>query len=166
MQAHIKAELEDEIDFTLKADTSIKSLHVKSQDDDEFLSWSELHVEGLDYKHKEGFLNIQKLTLEQPHIVAYLNKDGSTSFSNLIKESETTQKKQKSEPMKLVNGTSDFSDDSLPFPFATFIHDLHGDFSTLDFQTTTPSLLNLSGKIDKYGYLWHSARKTVYRKVF
>ena len=38
------------------------------------------------------------------------------------------------------------------FPFATHIHELHGDFSTLDFQTTTPSKLSLKGKIDEYGY--------------
>src|SRR5660397_215571 len=55
-------------------------------------------------------------------------------------------------PVKLVNGTTDFSDLSLPFPFKTNIHSLNGEISTLDFGATTPSLVVLTGKIDTYGY--------------
>ena len=65
-------------------------------------------------------LDIKSLKLNKPYIRAHIGKNGSTNFSNLIKESKTTETKSdpmkiKIGPMKLINGTSDFSDFSLPF---------------------------------------------------
>lgn len=159
IKADIKAEFDKSINFIIKADTSIEKLLINAEDGKKLLTWEKLKLDEIKYQHKPMKIDIKDLKIDTPFIRMHINKDGSTSFSNLVKESKTTPKKEKSEPikirigpMKLVNGAADFSDDSLPFPFATFIHNLHGDFSTLDFQTTTPMTINLSGEIEKYGY--------------
>jgi hypothetical protein len=55
--------------------------------------------------------------------------------------------------MGLEKGSMDFKDDSLPLPFATQIHSLKGTLSTLDFTSTQPSKLALTGAVERYGYV-------------
>lgn len=165
LKAKLEANLTEKTDIKLSANTSIKDLHINSQDDEKLLSWKNLDINGINYQHEPMELSIKELKLMQPYIRAHIAKDGTTNFSNLTKESQAQEKNIKTDeekksapmkikigPMKLVNGTSDFSDFSLPFAFQTHIHDLNGKFSTLDFQSTAPSRLNLNGKIDEYGY--------------
>lgn len=162
LKADIKAKLGKKINITVKADTVVKKLHINGVNGKKLLTWKQLNINGIKYAHNPMSLDIKSLQVDKPYIRAHIGKDGSTNFANLTKEQKKQKESKKDNksapikikigPMKLVDGTSDFSDFSLPFPFATHIHELNGDFSTLDFQTTTPSLLNLTGKIDKYGY--------------
>ncbi|WP_458700765.1 DUF748 domain-containing protein [Sulfurospirillum sp. 1307] len=144
-------------DIKLIADTSIDKLVINQNNGEKLLSWNQLKINGIKYNNDD--ISIKNLELKEPYIRAHVNKDGSTNFSNLTKPSSSKEEKTSKEPLKLkigpmvlTKGSSDFSDFSLPFPFKTYIHDLNGEFSTLDFQKTTPSTLKLKGKIDKYGY--------------
>jgi len=162
-KAEVTVSYKESLKLDVLGDINIDSLLLKTTDEKKLLAWKSLDINGISYIHDPMKLEIKDLQLDQPYIRAHIAKDGSTNFSGLIKESKTKQKikkqsKKKSDlkikigPMKLTNGTSDFSDFSLPFPFQTHIHDLKGDLSTLDFGTTTPSELSLKGQIDKYGY--------------
>jgi hypothetical protein len=164
-QAKIDVSYKDELKLNILGDVAINNLLVKTNDMKKLLAWKSLNINGISYIHNPMKLNIHDLILDEPYIRAHVSKKGITNFSGLIKESKNKVEKNENKntkkenslkikigPMKLVNGTSDFSDFSLPFPFQTHIHDLNGEFSTLDFQSTTPSLLSLKGKIDKYGY--------------
>jgi len=155
----MKAKIDKKTDFYIEADALVKKLHIDGADGKKLLTWEQLDIKGIKYAHNHKSLGITSLKLDSPYIRAHIAKDGTTNFSNLIKKSKPTKKEKKTSPMKikigpmkLVKGTSDFSDFSLPFPFSTHIDNLHGSFSTLDFQTTTPSKLDLKGKIDEYGY--------------
>ena len=163
--AKVNVSYEKDLKLDVLGDIDIHSLLLKTADEKKLLAWKSLDINGIHYVHNPMKIEIKDFELNEPYIRAHIAKDGSTNFSGLLKESETQTKqevkkenKKKSDlkikigPIKLTNGTSDFSDFSLPFPFKTHVHSLEGGLSTLDFGTTTPSELSLKGQIDKYGY--------------
>jgi len=158
IKASVFANFQNKPYINLSASTYVKKLQIDTNADKKLLAWDILRVNGIKFKTKPMSLVIKNISLNKPFIVAHVKKDGTTNFSNLVKKSDKTTKtksnpiKIKIGPMKLTNGLTDYSDDSLPFPFRTLIHDLNGDISTLDFGSTTPSTVKFDGKIDKYGY--------------
>jgi len=160
-EAKINLEFDKKLNIKVQANTSINNLSIYGNDDKNLINWKHLEIDGLKYTQIPMNISIKKLMLNEPNIRAIIHKNHSTNFSNLIKKSKNNQsnKAKKDTPLKLkigsiklMNGTTEFSDLSLPFPFRTNIHDLNGKISTLDFTQTTPSLIGLTGKIDKYGY--------------
>jgi len=167
-KARVQVSYKDGLKLDVLGDIDINSLLLKTTDREKLVAWKSLDINGIHYVHNPMKIEIKEFKLDEPYIRAHIAKDGSTNFSGLIKESKNKPKKKKIEkkqsntkkeplkikigPIKLTNGTSDFSDFSLPFPFATHIHNLRGTLSTLDFGTTIPSELSLIGEIDKYGY--------------
>jgi len=167
VSSNIKVDVsyKDGLKLDVLGDIDINTLVLKTADEKKLLAWKSLDINGIHYVHNPMKIEIRDFELDEPYIRAHVAKDGSTNFSGLIKENKTETKKEvkkqknkksdlkiKIGPIELTNGTSDFSDFSLPFPFKTHIHDLKGSLSTLDFGTTTPSELSLIGQIDKYGY--------------
>ncbi len=51
----------------------------------------------------------------------------------------------------IENGSADFADLSLPFPFATKIAELEGEISTLSTVSQEPASVGLQGKVGEYG---------------
>ncbi len=143
-----------------QATTSINNLAITSADNQKLLRWKKLLISGIKFQNIPMKIGIKEIKLNKPFIRAHIAKDHSINFSNLIKKQKNGKERaRQSKPIKLkigyiklINGTTDFSDASLPFPFRTLIHGLNGDISTLDFSSTTPSKIKLDGKIDKYGY--------------
>ncbi|MDX1808447.1 MAG: DUF748 domain-containing protein [Sulfurospirillaceae bacterium] len=167
LNASIKANLDKKPSISLNADTKIYNLLINSSNNTNLIKWKNLQVNGIKYTNQPLSIDIKSLSLLEPYFAGHIYKNRQTNFSDLIKQqksksqdkSKTKQKlesknslKLKIGPIKLINGIADFSDASLPFPFKTHIHGLNGDISTLDFGTTTPSVVKLDGKIDKYGY--------------
>jgi len=160
INANINAKLGHKPNIKINASTDIKNLQIDTNKNEKLLAWNNLSINGIRFKTSPNSLIIKNIKLSKPYIVAHIKKDRSTNFSNLIKKSKKEKKKKRKSnpikikigPIKLVNGKTDYSDDSLPFPFHTLIHDLNGDISTLDFGSTTPSVVQIDGKIDKYGY--------------
>ncbi len=155
----IQLSYQNSLKLNTSSDIDINRLLINTNDGEKLLQWKKLDIKALHYVHDPMELTIKRLNLDEPFVKAHIDEKGKTNFAGLIKDSNSTAKndnnssiKIKIGPMKLVNGTSDFSDFSLPFPFKTHIHSLNGDFSTLDFQSTIPANLKLTGKIDKYGY--------------
>ena len=163
IKAKVNANFTKKQNIKLQADALVSKLLIDGSDGNKLLSWNKFFINGIKYNHKPMSIDIKNLKLDNPYIRAHIAKDGVTNFSNLTKTSKKKNASSKTTsntkplqlkigPMVLLNGTSDYSDLSLPFPFKTHIHDLNGKFSVLDFQKTTPSTLSLKGKIDKYGY--------------
>jgi len=161
-KTHVEVTYKKNLNLKILSDAKVKNLLLKTNDNQKFLEWKILDINKIKYTHNPMKLSIKSLSLDKPFVKLHIDKKGKTNFTGLIKESkktEKTQKKQKKSdikikigPIKLTNGTSDFSDFSLPFPFKTHIHNLEGKVSSLDFQSTTPTKLGLIGKIDEYGY--------------
>jgi hypothetical protein len=158
--AKIVADFSKKLKLKIEANTAINALATTTFDQKNLIKWKKLTLDGINYVYHPLSLNIKALTLNEPHIRVHIAKDHSTNFSNLLRKNENVKGKGnknspfnvKIGPIKLVNGTTDFSDLSLPFPFKTYIHSLNGEISALDFGATTPSLIALKGKIDTYGY--------------
>ena len=163
IKATAVAILDEDLKLQLQANTQVNDLYINANNGEKLLTWKKLNVNGINYTHSPMSLDIKEVQLKEPYIRAHIGKDGTSNFANLVKKQPAPEKndiqKDKSEPlhvklgpMKLTNGSSDFSDLSLPTPFKTHIYDLNGDFSFLDLQSTTPSTMSVQGKIDKYGY--------------
>ncbi|MCF6172183.1 MAG: DUF748 domain-containing protein [Campylobacteraceae bacterium] len=160
LDAQLNAKLGKKPNINVLATASINNLAINSADDQKLLRWKKLLISGIKFKNTPMQINIKSIKLDKPYIRVHITKNRSTNFTNLIKKQKNKNKKTESKetiklkigPIKLINGTTNFSDASLPFPFHTLIHDLNGDISTLDFSSTTPSKIKLDGKIDKYGY--------------
>lgn len=164
VKADLSADFSKNNDIKIQADTIVNNLDIDGSNGEKLFKWKRLDINGIKYTHEPLSIYIKDMKLQEPYARAHISKDRSTNFSNIVKKTDTPKKVEKKEaktktrlnlkigPMKLVNGTIDFSDLSLPFPFKTHINDLQGDVSTFDFETTTPTKLALTGKIDNYGY--------------
>ncbi len=164
MDAKITAKLDKKLYINIIANSDIKNLSIETLKKQKLLEWKDLRITGIRYTNQPNSTEIKSIKFMQPYIKIAIAKNGSANFANLIKKKqkskkETEQNKSKKShlklkigPMKLVNGATDYSDFSLPFPFKTHIHDLNGNVSTLNFNSTVPSIMKLEGKIDRYGY--------------
>ncbi len=163
-KANINATFNKNMKVKLTANSSLNNLVIDSKNNQQLLGWEKVSLNGIKFQNSPISLDIKVIKLNKPYIRAYIAKNHTTNFSNLIKQSKVNSNKSakkeamqkpmklKIEDIKLHNGVADFRDDSVPFPFHTNIHDLNGYITTLDFDSTTPSKLRLDGKIDKYGY--------------
>lgn len=168
LKASLQAQLEKEIDIKVKADTIVKDVHINDSQNKKLVLFNNLAINDINYIYNPMSLDIKNIKLTQPYIRALINKDGSTNFSNLTKDTKEIEnsdvkkestKKEKQTPIKikigpvdLVNGITDFSDLSIRSGFNTKIHDINAHLSALDFQSKAPSKVKLSAKIDRYGY--------------
>ncbi len=158
-KTHLEVTYKKSLNLKVISNATINNLLFNTQDNKRLLEWKKLRINKLKYTHSPQEFSIKSLNISEPFVRLHIDKNGTTNFSGIVKESKEKIKEEKKSnikikigPMKLTNGTSDFSDFSLPFPFKTHIHDINGDLSSIDFQTTTPTKLSLTGKIDKYGY--------------
>ena len=165
INGNLKANLEKKPKIKMTMNTSINGVKIYSQNNQKLLQWKKLLVKGINFKNTPLSIAIKSVKLDKPYIRAHIAKNRTTNFSNLIKSNAKKRtpkhnKKTAKSPsiklkigdIKLTNGTTDFSDNSLPFPFHTKIHNLNGYISALNFNSTTPSKIKLNGKIDRYGY--------------
>ncbi|WP_331775188.1 DUF748 domain-containing protein [Sulfurospirillum sp. 1612] len=162
VNATLKTDFDSHNNINLLANTKIYNLLLQTTKGANLLKWNDLQVQGIKYSNHPLSVTIKNMRLLEPYISGEIYKNHTSNFSNLIKsqpqsESSTTTATDPSlqlkiGPIKILNATADFGDASLPFPFKTHIHNLNGSISTLDFGATTPSKVNIDGKIDKYGY--------------
>ena len=162
VNATLKADFGTQNNINLLANTKIYNLVVQTTKGANLLKWNNLQVQGIQYSTHPLSMRIKNVSLLEPRVNGEIYKKHTSNFSNLIKfqpqpKSNTTAAttpslQLKIGPIKIINATADFGDASLPFPFKTHIHNLNGTISTLDFGATSPSKVNIDGKIDKYGY--------------
>ncbi|MBE0491636.1 MAG: DUF748 domain-containing protein [Sulfurospirillum sp.] len=159
--AHIWTQIDDGLHVSVQTDTQLQDLSLLASDETQLLSWKNLILKNLAFSTTTPSLHVQSIELEEPFVRINIDKSGETNFANLLSErpqdntqKENTQKQMqiKIGPMKIINAKADFSDENIPFPFRTNIHDLQGGLSVLDFQESTPAKLDIKGKVDTYGY--------------
>ena len=167
-QATLSLNLSKTFSLLYKGDVTLSGLSINDETGTSLLSWDTLLLSQVVYNTQPSLLHVKKIALSKPYINLDIKKDKSTNFSTLIKESPAPSKKvsstkkappSKETPMEIVigdvllkGGSASFKDASLPIPFATLIHHLNGSFSTFNTKSSKPSVLNLEGKVDKYGY--------------
>jgi Domain of Unknown Function (DUF748) len=125
------------------------------------LAWKNLTVERLNLDLAANKLALSPLQFEQLFGRVIIYKDKTTNLSGLvIEQDKKTAKEEVSKGDKfdvVIGGVSvkqggmDFSDLSLPLPFATRIKDLNGTISTIATNSSQPANIKLEGQVDDYG---------------
>lgn len=156
----LKLSFKKTIELLFKGDIHIHALNINDISKKSLLAWDKLSLSEFVYGTHPSLFYVNKILLNKPYLNLDIKKDKSTNFSNLFKASlhqqNSSQKDTKMQmrigEILLKGGNARFKDASLPIPFATLIHNLNGSVSALDTNNTRPSMINLEGKVDKYGY--------------
>jgi len=121
---------------------------------------NKLDIDRFDLDLAEHSLRLSRVILEQPFGRIVINEDRTTNLSGLVVANDpaTVSNEEITEPFTVIvggigvqNGAMDFSDLSLPLPFATHIANLDGTISTLATNSTEPASVRLEGQVDEYG---------------
>ena len=160
---------------------SIDQLSIHEQDTGKnFLGWNSLAARGLRYNLQPAQLEINELVATKPYakIIIYADKSlnlqriqrkqpattasGEPSHAAATKTSPQAGGSTSSSASKpamqirirrihVVDGSADYSDLSLPTPFGTRIHALHGYVVGLSSKSSDSARVELYGKVDQYG---------------
>ncbi|MEX1222326.1 MAG: DUF748 domain-containing protein [Idiomarina sp.] len=163
----------------------VDSLSIRKDSNSETLiGWQRLHTEQIKLNLAE-----QQLTTAPINVAALTGRivifeDKSTNFGQLVVRSPENTETAPSEPtnpfaitidgIKLSDATIQFADNSLPLPFATRIHTLSGEISTLSSSSAEPARVNLEGEVAEFGlaqvegamHAWHPMRQTNIHVIF
>jgi hypothetical protein len=127
------------------------------------VGWSRLEIDRFEASTASSKLGVSLVTFEQPFGRLVIRKDLTTNLSDLIITAEDAATADEppndnAPPYAAVvggiavnDGSMDFSDLSLPLPFATYIRKLEGTISTVDTASSSPSNIRLEGQVDEYG---------------
>lgn len=126
------------------------------------LAWKNLFIEQLDLDLAANTLALSPLEFEELFGRIIIYQDKSTNLSGLVVEQGGKPSKQEASSAEgkfdvVIGGVSvnqsgmDFSDLSLPLPFATRIEDLNGSISTIATNSSQPANIKLEGQVDAYG---------------
>jgi hypothetical protein len=127
------------------------------------VGWSRLEIDRFEASTENSKLGVSQVTFEQPFGRLVIREDLTTNLSGLViaPEDATIADETAAEgesPYAVVvggivvhDGSMDFSDLSLPLPFATYIRKLEGTISTVDTTSSSPSNIRLEGQVDEYG---------------
>ena len=168
--AHIQINsgaLNSEIELNFNADqnlTSTGSVQVPSLDivntldGGKLLSWNSLDIDQFNFNLDTNKLHFSQLTFDQLFGTFVLDENRETNISALIIEQDEGTTASTNPPLDFIIGgilikdsSMDFSDLSLPLPFATHIVDLQGRVSTIDTVSDAPANIKLEGQVDEYG---------------
>lgn len=164
-----KFELQLNPDESVQAVGSLSVNNLKVQDTVEELplvGWKQLELDRFEFGTAGQQLSLSKLEFDEPYarIVVFANK--STNLANLAVEEVTRPEGDESRSdesgspelpgilvggIVLRDGSMDFSDLSLPLPFATHVIKLGGTVSTIDSASEAPADLHLEGQVDEFG---------------
>ncbi len=149
-------------DYSIGGSVKVPGLKINDALKNEtLLSWNMLEIDHFDLD--PDTLHLSSLTLEGMYGRLVINEDRSTNLTGLVIEQTNdtavgaTEEKDK-QSMDIIigginvdNGSLDFSDFSLPLPFATHIEPLNGTISTIATNSTEPANIRLEGQVDEYG---------------
>ncbi|MBE0495136.1 MAG: DUF748 domain-containing protein [Campylobacterales bacterium] len=149
-------------DFSLHATSAftLNNMAIHNHANTPLMRWKELDVKNVKLDTAPLSLHVEGVRLLEPYVSLHIRSDMSTNVGELFPKNADVATQSSSAPLdirlsrvELKGGLMDFKDDSLPLPFATNIHSLKGTLSTLDFTSTQPSKLALTGSVNEYGYV-------------
>ncbi len=169
LASNLELAILDDKRLTLKGEVQVSSLALHTMDNEPLLTWNKLDIDhfNLDLNASEAAnsLHISRLNFDKPFGRFAIFADKTTNLSTLMIENkenaggaQTDRSGTQPEPFEVVlggilvnDGAMDFSDLSLPLPFATHIKNLNGAISTVATNSTQPATVKLEGQVNKYG---------------
>ena len=160
--------------FSARGELAIDNLElVGKRQKRQLLGWRQARAEAFAFSAGDTTLDIDALVFDTPYLRLRVNQDQSTNLSRLVVRAETAESSPQpaagfdTEPSPpptdtppfvvrigktlVKDGEADFSDRSLPIPFATHIVNLQGEASRFDITSAEPVTLALEGQVDTYG---------------
>jgi len=152
---------------------SVQGLEISDADQGErLIGWQTLGVDMFTFDQAARTLEISEVALQAPYARLFIDAGGNTNFQELAAVSETheaatPQADREAEVERKTNegagyavslgrllvedGASDFTDLSLPLPFATNMSALNGELSAFVTSSAEPARLILEGQIEEFG---------------
>ena len=124
------------------------------------LDWKQLLVDDMAVQLDAGKVEISKVKLDKPYLRFEIAEDKSTNIGDLIVEGAATEPVENGGSQEfqiqvgetdIRDGSANFSDKSLPLPFAAAITNLDGDLSTISTASSAPTNVDIKGQVDEYG---------------
>jgi len=157
-------------DETLDLQGDIRLAGLRTTDgvlNEPLLGWKSLDLAGTHLQLDAGRLGIGSIELNQPTAKLHIDENGESNFAALVVEedsgnssSSANESGAASSPMVIRvdsttvrDGAVDFSDLSLPLPFAAPISDLQGGLSALASDSKQASEISLEGDIGQFGFV-------------
>lgn len=130
-----------------------------SRDDTVLLGWENIGATPFVYAYPSNQLRINQLAIDGFYTNTLIDAKKVLNFSTLSKkmavESNTTKEGNSFgiDIVKLLlrNSSATFSDQSLPLPFKTYIHDLEGSVLGISTTKDVRTFVKLRGGVDQYG---------------
>jgi hypothetical protein len=121
------------------------------------VGWQRFATDRFEADTAESKVSLSRLTFEQPFGRLVVNEDQTTNLTDLVLEDAPDANAEDAAydvvigGIEVRQGSLDFSDLSLPLPFATEIHELGGTISTIDTASAEPANVRMEGRVDDYG---------------
>jgi hypothetical protein len=117
-------------------------------------------------------IEVGTVRIRQPYARVEIEADGSTNIGRVLVSREPEEAPAVAtapavskesfpvtlESIEIEQASADFSDRSLPLPFAVRMDALGGDISALSTQSMEPARVDLEGQVDEYGQVTISGR--------
>jgi len=152
--------------IAIRSDASLSEFKLSnSKTEKTLLSWNALSANDITTQISPLQVAVGKIELDQAYVDFAIDADGKTTIDHVlipqaqVIPAETTEEETK--PKQAVDfsiasiaikaATGNFSDQSLPLPFATAFSDLNGDITTIASTSNEPADVELKGRVDEYG---------------
>ncbi|MDD5160676.1 MAG: DUF748 domain-containing protein [Sulfuricurvum sp.] len=131
-----------------------------TRDDSVLLGWQNIGATPFVYAYPDNRLKINQLAIDGLYTNALIDSKKVLNYTTLSKSTagETNTIKPSSNPfgidiVKLLvrDSSATFSDQSLPLPFKTYIHDLEGSVLGISTTKDVTTFVKLRGGVDQYG---------------
>lgn len=166
--------------LSFAGDIEIADLSIAETDEGSRLgSWDSLQAKTIVLSLTKQQLSISELAFERPYGDIVIDENGGLNLGRVSKrdageegETESADDQAEEEPeaespfgvtigkVQLVNASADFADFSLPLPFAVRIEELNGDLTTIATSSSEPSVVQMEGKVDEFGFVRISGSAT------
>jgi hypothetical protein len=159
----------NDADLIVKSSFRLSSLFVNdSRDESLLLSLNDVDIKSFTYELNPDRFYVEEMGIDSFYVNAKIDKNKVLNFSKLQKNTKkvkiqdnnkTKQTKSDNKEKMAVsiakisfsNGSSEFSDYSIPIKFRTHIHNLSGDIYALSNRVGETSYVSINGDVDKYG---------------
>lgn len=164
LEAESEVKLHDPDGLKIAGQAAVKSLKLKDEvEQTPVIAWDSLSIDHYSYYQSANELRISQVTLSSPYLHFQKAADQSTNFSHILipaapAKAPAPAAGKAAAPLKIsvgkiavATGGADYSDASLPLPFATHIANLHGHIQDLSSAANSASGVSLQGQVDQYG---------------
>lgn len=163
LEGHVTSDPQETLVFDGNVSVRDLDLHDRVRRE-RLLAWHELGLDDLRLRLDAGRLRVSRVRLDRPFARLFIDRDQSTNYGDLLVESGPAAESTATPAMEqqtgfrtqvgkvlVVKGGVDFTDLSLPLPFAANVEDLQGELTTIDTASSAPSRIGLEGRVGEYG---------------